>query len=267
MRSLIISSIILFLGLAALGQNEKDHYRNQLSKVNENISQTPGDISLYLEKANLYNDMNDFANANQTYNKAINMYHANTDPQYKETYAAACYRLADDHFFRNSEEEKALHYITSGLEIVPESKTLQIMEAIVMSANEAQQEAAMHKFEALSQKYPGDVRLLTYYAQFLEDIDPMKAAAQYEKIINIEPVNYDALLTLGIIYNNEASRLAGTGGDPAEVYSLAEQSVDFLEKAHRLDPEDEELAHILELVGAELDEQPREDSKKKTVPF
>ncbi|GIV35486.1 MAG: hypothetical protein KatS3mg031_3021 [Chitinophagales bacterium] len=258
--TLILSGIVLSLILIAQTSAEQE-----LAHVNAQLSKSPNDIKLLYQRADLYDQQNDFDRANNDYKKIIELYNKKRGRETIGEFTKSCYRLADDYFFRQSDKEQALKYIQEGLKGAPGLKDLEILQAVVIGSDAARQQEADALFLSLTEKYPNDARLLRYYARFLKDKDPLRAAQYYEKTVSLNPQDIESLLMLGTIYNNEASRLSAPGsredkdsGSPA-VYM--KKSIRYFEQAQRLIPDDPEVKNILKVMYTEL------PAEKPNLPY
>lgn len=270
-----MKSLVLTLGMALLtyllfSQNSsKEHYTRQLDELNISISKDAGNLSLYYSRADVYDVLNDFEHANSDYRQVVDLYQRKSDSKYKGEYAKSCYRLADDYFFRSSNREKALKYVTKGLDVAPDFKDLEILEAILLGLDPAKSDVVREKYSALSAKYPDDIRLTMYYAKFLVKSAPIESAALYEKAIAADPLNQEALLSAATIYNNEATRLSeAVISDPTLVFVNAKKAVFYFEKLYKQNPSDKELTNVLFRLYDELDEQDKAaELRKVSVPY
>jgi tetratricopeptide (TPR) repeat protein len=238
-----------------------------LNDLNNRIAKDAGNPSLYFQRADIYDELNDFTKANNDYKKVLELYQNKPDAKYIGEYTKSCYRLADDYFFRNSLKDEAMKYVEDGLKASPNFKDLEILEAVILGADDSKADLAGKKYEIVAKKYPDDNRLNMYYAKFLEKSRPLEAAMYYEKVVAADPSNKKALLSLGTIYNNEANRLAsGTASDNTkEVYDNAKKASTYFEKLHEINPDDKEITNILVQIYNELNEQ--EKAKKLNAPY
>ena len=258
---------VAFLPTLSFSQNPGHKYTNpQLEELSNRLAHDPLNLSLYYARAEAYGMMNDFQNANSDYRKVAEIYRTHPEQKYLGEYVKSCYRLADDYFFRSSNREQALKYLTKGLQATRDFKDLEILEAVLLGLDEATRDLAFEKYKSLLEKYRDDVRLGTYYALFLENVNPLEAALQFEKVLLADPFNRKALLSVGTIYNNEAHRLSsGVVNDPGIVYDLAAKASFYFEKLYKLNPDDKEVANMLLRLYDEMGE--REKAKKLPAPY
>ncbi len=263
MKTILFSAILLFVSQLLMSQTDKRQETQQIIELTQKIAKESGNLSLYYLRADLFDELNNFSNANRDYNKVIELYKKNPDEKFTGEFAKASYRLGDDYFFRLSKKEQALKYVTEGLKKAPEFKDLEILEAIILGAVPGNQELVSEKYQKLAVKYPKDGRLLLHYAKFLEGSNPIAAATQYENVLKLNPLNRDILVTLGTLYNNEASRLSHTATSSEKVFEYAMKATHYFEKAYRLKPNDEELQTLIQLLYSELDIKEEE----KNLPY
>ncbi len=211
----------------------------QLTELNAKLSKSPNDIALLYQRADVYDLLNDFERSTRDYKKIVDLYNKKPSDQTIGEFTKSCYRLADDFFYRKSDHAQALKYVNEGLKGAPGLKDLQIIEAVILGSDPVTREQAEAKFKTLTDKYPNDARVSRYYAQFLKDIDPIQAAARFEKVVAANPQDLESLIALGTIYNNEASRLSAerekSSTNPAD---YMKKSIQYFEKAQRLNPSD-----------------------------
>jgi len=269
MKTYFFVSILALVAFSAFSQQAaNDYYSKKLNELNKSIARENDNPALYYARADIYDELNDFQNANRDYIRVIELYQKHPDSKYAGEYAKSCYRLADDYFFRSSNREKALKYVRKGLEISSDFKDLEILEAVLMGLDSNMHDAAASKYKTLHEKYPDDIRLSMYYAKFLQASAPLSAAALYERVIATDPANKEALLSLGIIYNNEATRLSeGTVSDPAVVWDYAKKAIVRFEKLHKLNPSDKELANVLHHLYTELNEKGKAKMLEIQTPY
>lgn len=238
-------------------------YPRNIDELTIRIAKDVGNPSLYFARADVYDELNDFDNANQDYMMVLDLYEKNPDSKYAGEYAKSCYRLADDYFFRKSKKSEALKFVTNGLKVLRNFKDLEILEAILVGLDDSKRQVAEEKYRTLSQKYPDDIRVNMYYAKFLEGSDPAGAAALYEKVVAADPSNRQALLSLGTIYNNEAHRLSAASDKT--VYEYARKAALCFENLYKLNPSDQEVANVLLQIYTEMDEADK--AKKLSAPY
>ena len=269
MKTLVLTLGLALLSFIAFNQNySKEHYNLKLDEININISKDVGNLSLYYARADIYDVLDDFQNATVDYLRVVDLYQKKPDTRYIGEYTKSCYLLADDYFFRSSNKEKAMKYVVNGLEVAGDFKDLEVLEAILLGVDPAKQDLANNKYEMLSKKYPEDVRLNMYHAKFLEKTSPLESAVLYEKVLAADPLNKEALLSLGTIYNNEASKLSELViSDPTKIFELAQKAALYFEKLHKQDPTDKELTNVLVRLYVELDEREKAKLLDPSTPY
>jgi len=269
MKAHVLALGLSFFSLYAFNQNyDTGHYKLKLDEVNKSLAGDPRNLALYYARADIYDLLDDFQNAGRDYLKVIELYQQQPDGKYLGEYAKSCYRLADDYFFRSSNREKAMKYVKKGLEAGQNLKDLEILEAIILGSDPEMGAEAGEKFKILSGKYPEDIRLKISYARFLEKNSPVEAAALYEKVLDADPLNKEVLLSLGTIYNNEATRLSeAVISDPAIIFDYARKAADCFEKLYKLNPSDMELTNVLLRLYVELDQKEKAKLLSPNAPY
>jgi len=247
-----MKGIALFIALLSIlnvhAQDESKHalYKQEVATLTKEISNDPGNLSLYNKRGIAYHNSNDIASANRDYAKVIELYNSKRDIKYKDEVVSAYYKLADDYFYRRSSLSKALEFIKRGLKVSPGNKKLEILEAVILGSYLEKGDLAKTKFEKAIGKYPNDEKLNLQYAKFLEKEDMAVAITYYEKAFAINPSNADVLFTLGAYYINEASQMYTSADlDLSKVYESTRKGVDYLEKLLQLHPADKEVMEIL----------------------
>lgn len=269
MKTLVLPLVLSLFSLSAFNQNySPEHYGSKLNELNSSISKDPVNLALYYARADVYDILDNFQDASRDYLKVIDIYRKQPDARYSGEYVKSCYRLAEDYFFRSSDREKAMKYVKKGMDAAQNMKDLEILEAIVLGADPENGNEAGEKFKTLSVKYPEDVRLNTHYAKFLEKNSPADAVTLYEKVLAADPLNTDALLSLGAIYNNEAARLSeAVISDPAVIFDYAQKAADCFEKLYRQNPSDKEISGILLKLYVELDQKEKAKLLNPSAPY
>ncbi len=268
MKTLFLSLGLSFLFPVAFSQNNPEHDGSKLNELNNGLSKNPGNLALYYARADVYDVLDNFKNASLDYLKVIDLYQKHPDSKYIGEYIKSCYRLAEDYFFRSSDRDKAMKYVKKGLDAGQNMKDLEILEAVILGSDPETGAEAGEKYKSLSAKYPDDVRLNTHYAKFLERNSPAEAATLYEKALTADPLNKEVLLSLGTIYNNEASRLSeAVISDPAIIFDYAQKATDCFEKLYRQNPSDKELSGILLKLYVELDQKEKAKLLNPSAPY
>lgn len=258
----LASLILLCISFISYSQIS-EHYQNRISDLSEKIKLNPSNLALYYSRADVYDALEKFEQANRDYLKVVELYHKNYDKKFSGEFVKSCYRLADEYFFRQADEANAKHYIDEGLKESPGYKDLQILDAILTGINPNLSEAALEKYQSAVQQYPNDIRLNLYYGKFLQPLRPLDAAARYDKALAADPLNREALLSAGTIYNNEATQLSGMGKEPERVFEYAKKAAVYFERLYKINPENKEVTNILIRLYEELDQQEKADLLKK----
>ena len=262
-----MKSPLTLLGLLvcsfAFSQQSKEYYQDKAASLTTQIAAEPANLSLYYSRADAYDVLDDFAKSSGDYQKVFELYRSNPRQQYAGEFVKSCYRLADDYFFRQANAEKARYYVDAGNRTIPGFKELEIMDAILTGLKPVDRSAAEAKYVIAATKYPDDVRLNLYYAKFLLEKNPLSAAMRYEKALDADPVNQEALLALGTIYNNEATTLSGKGTEPDKVFEYAKKASLYFERLHKILPQNAEVTNILLRLYEELEQQDKAALLKK----
>lgn len=250
-----ITIFLLCFALSAFSQESKEYYQERISDLTAKIAKEPSNLVLYYARADAYDVLDKFPQSNLDYLRVVELYRKKPDQSYLGEYVKSCYRLADEYFFRQANEEKAMKYVAEGLKESPDFKDLQILDAILTGLNPKSREFALEKYKAVAQKYPDDIRLNLYYGKFLQSTYPLDAAARYEKVLDADPLNREALLSAGTIYNNEATLLSGQGKEPDRVFDYAKKASVYFERLYKMNPENKEVVNILARLYDELGQQ------------
>lgn len=229
----------------AQSPKSREHYLNEVKYLTEKIQREPQDITHYYLRATFYHILTNFSASNRDFNKVLEIYSANPSKKYARVAADACYFLADDYYFRNSDRASAQTYVNRGLSIAPADKRFEILQTGIMGSYPEKEAQAAKKFESLIAKYPDDIQLILYYAKFLERRDLKKSTQYYEKAASLNPYNIDALFALGSYYTNEASRIYQSNGDAGKVLDYTKKGTSYFERVHQLNPDDKEIVEIL----------------------
>ena len=255
MKSLL-TLLLLSVSFITFSQEfSKEVYLSRISDLTNKIVQEPSNPALYYARADVYDVLDDFEKSNRDYLKVINLYHKSPDGKYKGEFTKSCFRLADEYFFRQANPEKAMKYVEEGLKISPGFKDLEVLDAILIGLNTSKQDIATAKYSEVSKKYPDDVRLNLYYGKFLQATDPLAAAVRYEQALAADPLNREAILSIGTIYNNEATLLSGQGKEPDKVFDYAKKAAVYFERLYKMNPENKEVTNILIRLYDELGQQ------------
>lgn len=257
-----IALLLLCISLSAFGQESKENFQGRISILTDKIAQEPSNLALYYARADTYDALDNFEQSNRDYLKVVELYQKRPDSRYGGEYVKSCYRLADEYFFRQANEEKAMKYVAEGLKESPDYKELLILEVILTGLNSKNHEVAFGKYRDVAQKYPNDVRLNLYYGKFLQATHPLDAAARYEKVLEADPLNREALLSAGTIYNNEATQLSGQGKEPDRVFEYAKKASVYFERLYKMNPGNKEVVNILVRLYDELGQQEKADMLK-----
>ncbi|HXH17820.1 MAG TPA: hypothetical protein VNJ07_01965 [Chitinophagales bacterium] len=240
---LIAAGIVLTA--EAQSPKSREHYHGEIKYYTEKIQEEPDNAAHYYARGIFHHILTNFSASNNDFKKVIELYERNPQKKYARVATDACYFLADDYYFRRADRVNAQAYIDEGLKISPGDKRFEVLQTGIIGSYPEKAEEARKKFESLIAKYPGDEKLLLYYARFLERTDPKKSAALNEKVIAINPNNIDALFALGSYYANEATRIYKANGDAGKVFDYMKKSVSYFETIHKLNPDDKEIIEIL----------------------
>ncbi len=241
---IFLALALSFLTASAQSAKSREHYSNEVTVYTKKIALTPGDITNYYARANFYQILCAFSSARSDFKKVLELYPANTK-KYAKVATDACYFLADDYYFRNSDRASAQYYIDKGLSITPGDKRFEVLQTGILGTYPEKEAEAEKMFESLLAKYPDDEKIVLYYAKFLERKDIKKSMQLYEKVVLINSDNIDALFSLGAYYTNEASRIYKSNGDTGKVLDYTKKSVGYFESVHALNPADKEIMEIL----------------------
>jgi tetratricopeptide (TPR) repeat protein len=249
-----MKSLIAFIGLIVPFIAFSQTSQSKIDELTARIAKEPSNPALYYGRADAYDRLNNHEQANRDFQKVVNLYLGKPQGQYADEFSQACYRLADEYFFRQANPQKAATYVAEGLRMTPEDKDLQVLDAIITGQDESKHDMAAAKYVILSTKYPDDIRMNLYYGKFLQDTDPLAAAARYEKVLEIDPINEEALLFAGTLYNNQATAISGAGKDPDAGFEYAEKATSYFERLYKMNPENPEYNNILYRLYVELDQ-------------
>lgn len=263
MKSPLVALLLLASFIASGQELSKEAKQDKITHLTTKIAQQPSDLSLYYARADVFDALDKFSQSNQDYLKVVELYRKNPDQKYLGEYVKSCYRLADEYFFRQADKQKAMKYVAEGLTASPDFKDLQVLDAILSGLNAPKTELAREKYQTVAQKYPDDIRLNLYYGKFLQPTHPLEAAVRYEKVLSADPLNREAVLAAGTIYNNEATLLSGQGREPDKVFEYAKKASVYFERLYKMNPENKEVVNILVRLYEELDQQEKADLLKK----
>ncbi len=246
MKITIIALSLMSVCILTNAQNEnQNEYVNQIKHYSQMIDKDPGDLANYYGRAMAYDALNNFFLSNLDFKTVTELYFNHPSKKFIKEATDACYALADDYYFRNSDRIGARKYVDQGLSISPNDIRFEVLEIALLGSMPDKIAEADRKFNQMIAKYPNDARLLAYYGKFLEGRDAKKAITFYEKSISIDPNDFDVLFALGSYYTNEASRLVKSSGDPGKVLDNMMKALAYFESAHKLNPYDKEIIEIL----------------------
>jgi len=263
MKSPLILLLLTMSFIAFSQESSKEIYQNRISDLTNKIAQEPSNLALYYARADVYDVLDKFEQSNLDYLKVVELYRKNPDASRTGEFTKSCYRLADEYFFRQANTEKAKRYVEQGLNVSPDFKDLVVLDAVITGLDGSNRDHATTKYVFASTKYPDDTRLNLYYGKFLQASNPLEAAARYQKALNADPLNREALLAIGTIYNNEATLLSGQGKEPDLVFEYAKKASVYFERLYKMNPENKEVVNILLQLYTELDQQEKADLLKK----
>ena len=244
-RAAILLAGTLYLSVAgAQTAKSREHYADEVVFYSAKIKEEPGSITSYFARASFYQILSNFAGARSDYKKVIELYPVN-QKKYAAIATDACYFLADDFYFRNSDRVNAQTYVDKGLSISPDDKRFEVLQTGIWGTYPEKAAEVQKKFESLYAKHPDDEKIALYYAKFLEKRDQKKSVQLYEKAATINPDNMDALFALGAYYTNEASRIYRESGDAKTALGFTEKGIAYFEKVHALNPDDKDIMEIL----------------------
>lgn len=223
----------------------RDYYNKEITYFNKKIKEAPNDIKLIHARATTYDDLNLFELSNKDFRTVIELYFSDPSREYLKEATDACYYLADDYFFRKSDRIKAQVFVDHGQAISPKDKRFEVLQLGILGSYPEKREIVKKQFEELLLKHPDDEKLTLYYAKFLEKEDIPRSTNLYERAVEINPRNVDALFALGSYYSNEASQIYKSNGDPGKVLQYMEKGVAYFESVHKLTPHDKEIVEIL----------------------
>lgn len=262
MKSLLTLLLLTVSFITFSQESSKEVYLSRISDLTNKIAQEPSNPALYYARADIYDVLDDFEKSNRDYLKVVELYHRNPDAGRTGEFTKSCYRLADEYFFRQANPEKAMKYVEEGLKVAPGFKELEVLDAILTGLDANKHDIAAVKYNTVSRKYPDDVRLNLYYGKFLETTDPLAAATRYEQVLDADPLNREAILSAGTIYNNKATLLSGQGKEPDKVFDYAKKASVYFERLYKMNPENKEVANILVRLYDELGQQEKADMLK-----
>lgn len=262
MKSPLILLLLIVYSIAFSQESSKEVYQNRISELTDKIARESSNLALYYARADAYDVLDKFEQSNLDYLKITELYRRNPDANYTGEFTKSCYRLADEYFFRQANPEKAMKYVAEGLKVSPGFKDLEVLDAILTGLDANKRDLATEKYNAVSRKYADDVRLNLYYGKFLQTSDPLAAATRYEQALAADPLNREAILSAGTIYNNEATLLSGQGKEPDKVFEYAKKASVYFERLYKMNPENKEVVNILLRLYDELGQQEKADMLK-----
>lgn len=232
--------------------------QNNLSDLNQKINAGNNESELYLKRAEIYDQKNEFDKSNADYKKVIDNYVSGADKN-KDAAVKAYYKLADDYMYRKSSTDNVLQYVIGGLDIDPEHKGLLLIKAEALYRI-GQNEKSFEIYDTLLSKDQEDKKVLTEYATKLEHRNPEKAKDIYEIIVDKNPENSDALYFLAMYYSELANEMNLEGKSPKEVIATMKQATDYLSKYYELNPEDEDIKETLIMFYRNIGESKKADN-------
>lgn len=241
---LLFIAAIMYFTVGAQTQHSREHYTAEVAYYTKKLAEEPNNITYYYARASFNQIICVFQGARNDYKKVLELYTENPK-KYARVATDACYFLADDYYFRNSDRANAQVYIAKGLEISPDDKRFEVLKTGILGTYPEKEAEAEKEFGALIKKYPKDEKIALYYAKFLEHKDIERSIELYEKVVSLNAFNFDALFALGAYYTNEASRIYKENGDAGKVLTYTNKSLSYFERLYQLNPDDKEIIQIL----------------------
>lgn len=159
---------------------------------------------------------------------------------------------------------KALVYLSEGRKEFPSEVGLVIDELNIYLLQNRQQEVIMNLNEAITLDPVNATLYFALGSAYDQMKDKEQAAINYQKAIEHKPTYFDAYYNLGAMYFNDAAELVNEANKIPfnqqkkyeeaiiKVKAAFEKAQPFLEKAHELDPEDNNTMVSLQQLYAQL---------------
>jgi tetratricopeptide (TPR) repeat protein len=174
--------------------------------------------------------------------------------------------------YRNLDNrEKMLEYLKQGRELYPDDSGL-ILEEINAYLAVGEGEKVVDDLKKLVEQDPENYSIYfvlgtIYGDETNEAMFDMEAAERYYmRSIEINPDYYDAIYNLGALYINESNKIQVVANDlplsetkkydqlTEEANVIIRKALPYLEKAHEMDPDDQETVQVLRTVYARFNE-------------
>ncbi|HOE04145.1 MAG TPA: tetratricopeptide repeat protein [Bacteroidales bacterium] len=214
---------------------------------------------------------NEFDKAIQ-YNEAlIQMKFGANDDERANIYLsqAQCYAAKGD-------TAKMITTLQKGIEKYPANSFNLIIETFNYYVSTGQNQKAYEYISMAIDKNPKDPQFFVIRGTLLEQMNRrVDASKEYEKALELDPNNADAIYSMGAFYYNQAADTIAWANDnipptdfaaydavKAAADELFKKAVPFLEKSHALNPKDINVLNTLKTIYYRLGDIPKHDAIK-----
>ena len=121
---------------------------------------------------------------------------------------------------------------------------------------------ALVKFQTAISKNPNNTTIHLAYASLLEKSDEEAALKEYNKVLEKDPVNFNAAFNAGALHINEAARISKTMLEAEtieeelkfdeDIKAAMQRALPYMKKAHEIDPTNHEVLRALKQITIQL---------------
>jgi len=173
-------------------------------------------------------------------------------------------------------ELKMLETLQKGIEKYPANSFNLIIETFNYYVSTGQNEKAYEYITMAIDKNPNDPQFFVIRGTLLEQMNRrVDASKEYEKALELDPNNADAIYSMGAFYYNQAADTIAWANDnipptdfaaydavKAAADELFKIAIPFLEKSHALNPKDINVLNTLKTIYYRLGDIPKHDAIK-----
>jgi tetratricopeptide (TPR) repeat protein len=187
------------------------------------------------------------------------------------------YVLLEQSYLEVGDSAKGIAVLEEGFKRFPSSQGLQV-ELINYFLNKQESEKALNYLKVAQQSDPKNMSFIFAEGTLYDKMgDSEKAVATYKRCFEIDPNFYDAFYNIGVVYFNKAVKLyeeaAKIDIKNQKEYEAAQQvaddelgkSVQYMEKAHELNPTDVGTMKTLKTIYIRLHMNDKKDAIDKEL--
>ncbi len=232
----LTSAVVELLDTLKKGKDLREQYLITARTTEIFSDHSPSNPALLWMLATAHDNLNNYDKAQKEYLKVLQIYINDEKLADIELAAKACYKLADDFWFRLRNKKKALQFIDQGISLSNDNADLMMLGALLRADQDST--STQKLYEDLLLKVPNKKQLVLRYARFTKESDPYKSMELYQQLLDLKWEMDEALYSLGLLYTQEASKIQTMGGDPKQVLDMMQVGINFLERLYKRNPND-----------------------------